>query len=147
MGYVRYVLIAVCLALPAVVWGAPDAVTDLTAAAVGFRHVTLAWSAPYDAAASTTALYYEIRCSTYTPIISDAHWNTCSGTLVYPYRLVISSEAAAAGNMVSCAVTGLVNGRSYFFAVKASTDNSTWSGLDTTATEPFGTPFNTAPLN
>ncbi len=143
----NYLFIALILLLAGfvVAWAAPAPVGDLAASSAGYRHITLTWSTPYDAAASTTPAYYDLRCSTTTPIITAADWNNCPSSPVYPYNIVFTTQGVSAGSPVSFSVTGLTNGRTYFFAIKSSTDNISWSALDTSSPEPFNTPFNTVP--
>lgn len=126
---------------------APDAVTDLAVVGSGFAHITLSWSVPYDIAADTTPSNYELRVSSYIPIVGNSDWDNYSTSALYPYRVLIATSLITQGESQSVTITGLVNGQSYFFAIKASTDNLTWSALDTSSPEPFTSPFNTAPDN
>jgi len=126
--------------------GAPAAITDLQIndAATGFRHVGLVWTVPYDAAASTTPSRYEIRLSTSHAIVSESDWNTNSGLTSYPYRVAWSTAGVVAGEKNAQVVTGLTDGQDYYFAIKSSTDNVTWSAIDT-ASRSSMKPFNTVP--
>jgi len=128
-------------------YGAPDAVTNLKIASGGFRHLVLSWTAPYDTASSTAAAFYNIRMSTYTPIISEGDWNSNSSINSAPYNISVSTSGVGGGEPVNFTVTGLVDGVNYFFAVKSSTDGINWSGLDTSSPEPFSSPYNTNPGN
>ncbi len=133
-------------------YAVPGPVTDLTVTS-GWRRVTLNWSAPYDVSASTTPVVYEIRCSTYTILSSTNDWTnkTSSG---WPYRIKFST-ATTPGALETFIVTGLTNIKTYFFAIRSSTDtnagesdyNIGWSGMDTTETEPIGQPVNNIPGN
>jgi hypothetical protein len=133
------------LLLPCVAAATPSSVNDLTAAGGGFRHVWLSWTTPYDAAASTTPAYYEVRVSTYKPLITDADWDTNSTQTGFPYRVRWSTAGTVNGGFETRAITGLVNDRTYFFALKTSTDNAAWSTLDPAGNKPFAQPYNSAP--
>jgi len=147
MNLLRKVLFIIFMLLPASGWAVPAAVSDLSAPTAGFRHVTLTWSTPYDGVASTVAAYYNIRCSTSTPIITDADWNNCPASPLYPYNISFSTHGCLAGDHVAFSITGLSDGRDYFFAIKSSTDNNFWSALDTSTPRAFNTPFNSKPMN
>jgi len=125
---------------------APDAVTDIAAEASGFRHVTLTWTAPYDAAASTTPAYYEIRVSSYRVIVVEGDWQNNSTSQGFPYRVQFATSTTQ-GFTERFNVSGLVNGHTYFFAVKSSTDGVGWSTVDTASPEPQSAPQNSAPGN
>jgi len=130
----------------------PAPVTDLNVNA-GWRRVTLTWSAPYDNSASTTPAIYEIRCSTYSILTSTNDWTNKTSS-DWPYRIKFSTQTTP-GALETFIVTGLTNGKTYFFAIRSSTDtnagesdyNIGWSGMDTTSPEPFGQPVNNVPGN
>ena len=128
-------------------FAAPDAVTNLSVSA-GYRRVTLSWSAPYDTPSAATPAFYEVRISTYRVQITTGDWASNSTSVSYPYRVKWSTSTSA-GLTETIAVTGLTNGRTYFFAVRSSTFNSAdyadWSAMDTASPEPQDQPQNTAP--
>lgn len=126
---------------------APSPVNDLTVAGAGFSHVTLTWTVPYDAAASTTPAYYEIRTSTWLALVSDADWQNNSSSNLYPYRIAISTSEVAQGDPQTFTVTGLANGTGVFFAMESSTDGLNWSTIDNSGPRPYTAPFNTNPDN
>ncbi|MEW6040290.1 MAG: gliding motility-associated C-terminal domain-containing protein [Elusimicrobiota bacterium] len=124
---------------------APLQVTDLVTTD-GFRRVTLNWSAPYDASASTPASQYEIRVSTYRILVSTLDWadsSTSTGT-GHPYRILINTSTSA-GFWETYAVTGLTNGKLYYFAIRSSTDGINLSGMDSSSPEPAAEPQNNQP--
>ncbi len=125
---------------------APDAVTDIAVASSGFRHVTLTWTAPYDAVSSSSPAYYEIRVSSYRVIVVENDWQNNSTSQEFPYRVVLATSTTR-GFTETFNVSGLVNGLAYFFAVKSSTDGLNWSGIDTASPEPQGAPQNSVPGN
>jgi hypothetical protein len=124
---------------------APAPVTDLSIIGTGFSHVTLSWTVPYDAGSSTTPAFYQIRTSTYLPLVDDTDWANNSSSSLYPYRITISTSEVTEGQPQFYTVTGLANGTGVFFAVETSTDGASWSAIDTAAPRPYGTPFNTNP--
>ena len=128
------------------VYASPSAVTDLRVDSAGFRHVVLKWTAPYDTDASTPAVYYEIRVSSYRVIVDENDWANNSTSTSYPYRIKFSTITNA-GVIETKTISSLVNGRTYFFAIKSSTDDINWSSLDTASPEPQGTPTNSNPGN
>jgi hypothetical protein len=140
-------LFTTLIAGAAALFGAPAAITDLqvSEAASGFRHVGLEWTVPFDAAASTTPAYYQIRVSTICDMDTEAKWNANSGVTTPPYRIIFSTGGITAGEKNMYVVPGLDNGQQYFFAIKSSTDNATWSAVDTVSPRPSKTPFNATP--
>ncbi|MFN3967062.1 MAG: hypothetical protein ACK4JE_05145, partial [Endomicrobiia bacterium] len=133
-------------------YGEPAPITDLTVTS-GWRRVTLNWSAPYDSSASTTPAVYEIRCSTYAVLSSTDDWTNKTGS-GWPYRIRFSTQTTS-GALETFIVTGLTNGKTYFFAIRSSTSpnsgesdyNIGWSSMDITETEPIGQPVNNIPGN
>jgi len=132
--------------IPIFLYGAPQAITDLVVKSAGFRHIVLQWTAPYDAGASATPAYYEIRVSSYRVIVDENDWNNNSTSTSYPYRIKFSTITTA-GILEIKTVSSLVNNQTYFFAIKSSTDDINWSSLDTTSPEPQSSPFNSNPGN
>jgi hypothetical protein len=92
---------------------APGGVNDLTAGAIGAGRVRLRWSAPGDDGAVGTASRYEVRRST-API--DAG-NFGSATAVP------ATPPAPGGSADSLDVTGLLEGITHYFALRAIDDN------------------------
>jgi len=124
---------------------APLAITDLSVSGSGYRHVELSWTVPADTSCGVAPSYYELRFSTYTPVITPADWNAFSSDS--SYRLVWSTSGLVISQPQNVTVTGLANGKNYFFAIKSSTDGVNWSGQDSSSPEPFAAPFNTVPGN
>lgn len=103
----------------------PESVTDLgTSTGPGDGEVTLTWTAPGDDGASGTAAIYEIRyrLSIYGPIASQYAWNMST-----PVENPPSPQPG--GTSESFTVTGLDDGESYYFSIKAMDDNLNLSGL------------------
>lgn len=140
-----YFSLAIICALIKALCAAPDGVTDLRVSNTGFKFIELSWTTPYDTASSTSPSYYQIRLSTYTPIITGSQWDANSTSSAYPYRIQFSTGQITAGNTERKIVTGLVNGISHFFAIKSSTDGINWSAIDSSTLEPFASPNNTNP--
>jgi hypothetical protein len=138
------VFIIAVFASAGIILAAPDAITDLAVIETGFRHLTLHWTAPYDTAAATDAAHYVIRASSAIPLVTDTDWNNNSSSTAYPYCIMFAS-AVPAGTPLVLTVTGLENGRTWFFAIRSSTDALTYSALDTSSPEPVAAPVNTAP--
>ncbi|MFH2052370.1 MAG: Ig-like domain-containing protein [bacterium] len=89
---------------------APAAVADLRVSGLGSRSVTLAWTAPGDDGDTGTATAYELRRS--GAAISAANWNAATPVEGLP-------APVGAGGTQSFAVTGLVPGSGYHFALVA----------------------------
>ncbi|MBI1798999.1 MAG: hypothetical protein HYR73_04875 [Candidatus Eisenbacteria bacterium] len=82
--------------------------------------VKLSWTAPGDDGAIGAASLYELRISA-TPI-DASNWS--SATLVPGVP-----APRSAGTVQSFNVTGLTNGNTYYFAIRAEDDAGNWSGL------------------
>ncbi|MDI6756505.1 MAG: gliding motility-associated C-terminal domain-containing protein [Endomicrobiia bacterium] len=125
---------------------APSSVTDLGVQSVGFRNATLAWTAPYDAAASTTPAYYQIRVSSYRVIVDENDWLAHSTSSGFPYRIQFATSTTA-GILEARVISGLINTQTYFFGIKSSTDGVNWSAVDSASPEPQCAPYNSVPGN
>lgn len=121
----------------------PDPVTDLQVVEVGFRYIKLKWTVPNS---TSPVCYYEIRTSTYHVLSNETDWDNNSSETSYPYRIIITTSPLQ-GETTMYTITGLENGKTYFFAIKSST--STFgvplSAIDNNSLRPYGQPINSQP--
>jgi len=116
----------------------PRAISDLTAlqgATPGT--INLTWTAPgdYGNKAGTSAKQYDIRYSIVaanSPALSDAMFN--AATSVAPAFGTIPTPPAVKGTPEMMALTGLTQGTTYYFAMKARNEIPLWSSLSNGAT-------------
>lgn len=108
---------------------APCTVPDLRITAVGSEQLQLAWTAPGDDACVGTATSYDIRYRT-GGTLNEAAWAAAT---------TVSGEPTptAAGSTQSMIVTGLSNGTTYHFAIKA-TDEA--ANVGAVSNSPTGAP-------
>ncbi|MDI6792534.1 MAG: VWA domain-containing protein [bacterium] len=102
----------------------PDTITDLAASDSTPTAITLTWTAPGDDGDSGTASSYDIRYS--TSIITEDNWNQadmCEG----------EPNPEIAGTLQEFAVSGLMPGSTYYFAIKAFDEELNSSALSNTA--------------
>ncbi len=86
-----------------------------------WRGVTLNWTSPGDDGDFGVLLgSYEIRTNL-SPITNQTQWDAVPIGLGYPYRVVISTTAQP-GSLQSAVITGLTDGLTYYFAVRATDD-------------------------
>lgn len=104
---------------------APESPADMIAVMPTLTSLTLVWSAPGDDGATGTASEYDIRYDTIP--ITDANWGSA---------LQVNNEPApqAAGTPESLTVNGLIEGTTYYFALKCADEVPNWSGLSNVAT-------------
>ncbi len=98
------------------------AVTDLLAETAGWDRLMLRWTAPGDSSGNATA--YDLRYS--ETGITPETWEAATRV---PGMRVPRTRGAGESRMV----TGLVQGTTYFFALKASDARGRWSVLSNTA--------------
>ena len=111
----------------------PRAISDLTAvqgATPGT--ITLTWTAPgdYGNKAATSAKAYDIRYSIVaanSPALSDAMFNAAAS--VAPGFGTIPTPPAVKGTPEMMALSGLTQGTTYYFAIKARNEIPLWSSL------------------
>lgn len=104
----------------------PAVIPDLSAAAgPGAGQVSLGWTAVGDDASIGTAMKYDLRRST-TPIEDDADFVAAS-------PVSLSTFPAVAGSPQASVVSGLADGTTYYFAVKAADEMLNLSPLGTSA--------------
>jgi len=116
-----------------------DPITNLRVIDVRFRQVTLQWTAP-----QTDIVQYQIRLSTYRVLSNEYDWENNSSDPGYPYRIFINTNTSL-GQTETYTITGLKNGTGYFFAIKSTTDNITWSSIDISSPRPYALPTNSPP--
>lgn len=99
---------------------APAAISNLAASSFTSNSVTLTWTAVGDDGNSGTAAGYDLRYS--TSLITSSNWISASQ---------ISGEPSpkVSGNSESMTVTGLNDGTTYYFAIKAVDESGNISGL------------------
>jgi subtilisin family serine protease len=103
----------------------PGKIADLKTGTVAQTNVTLNWTAPGDDDDAGAATVYDLRFS--TTKFTDATWNTLTPVTGEP-------TPAEAGTGQNKTVTGLLCGRSYFFAIKARDEAGNESVLSNVAT-------------
>ena len=135
-----FLLGSIFIAVGKIAWAQPAAITNLTVASSGFKHLVVSWTAPYDIAPTS----YAIHISSYRVIVTTSDWSDNSSSPNYPYRIYWATTTSV-GQTEFLTITGLVNAQSYFLAIRSSTDGLDWSDLDTTSPEPWGSPVNSAP--
>jgi len=104
---------------------APSAITNLDAfGGPESDEITLGWTATGDNAGSGTAAVYDIRyrLAAYGPINSEATWDLATEAENEP-------DPQIAGSTESFVVNGLIEGQSYYFAIKVMDDNINLSSL------------------
>ncbi|MCK6573493.1 S8 family serine peptidase [Myxococcota bacterium] len=104
---------------------APARVGDLRATAAGATGMDLSWTAPGDDGTTGRAARYEVRRA--EAVITDATW--AAATVIDG-----APAPAAAGTPQSLRVSGLVDGRTYHFALKTTDDRGNVSPLSNSAT-------------
>jgi len=118
---------------------APATVTSI-AISPSWRQISLSWAAPGDDGTSNALSgSYDLRISSYAEI-TGANWDQVSAG--YPYRISWATSTTP-GSLQSCAVTGLSNGTTYYFAVKTSDERGNWSAVSSTS--PAAAPVNRGP--
>ena len=103
----------------------PARITDLKLATSTQTNATLNWTAPGDDDDTGTATTYDMRFS--TSKFTDADWNTLTQVSGEPAPMV-------AGSSQSKTASGLLCGRSYFFAIKTRDEEGNESTLSNIAT-------------
>ncbi len=99
---------------------APGAINDLAVTGTSYTMVALAWTAPGDDGSSGTASAYDLRWST-SPI-TEANFGNASQVYTTP-------PPGLAGTPQSTIVSGLTNGTTYYFAIKARDEAGNWSAF------------------
>lgn len=107
----------------------PAAITDLAASNPTVNSITLRWSAPGDDGNVGNAAGYIVKYSTSGPI-NDSNWDSA---MVYDQ----SWTPLSAGNYETHLISGLINGTTYWFAIKAYDEVPNYSGI---SNSPSGTP-------
>jgi len=109
---------------------APRVISSLSIVAY-WRHVALSWTAPGDDD-SGGALNgsYELRMSSGAPIVDTAGWNAAAGS--YPWSMSWSTSTAA-GAAQSITITGLANGVTHYFSLRAADEAGNWSIVSATS--------------
>ncbi|HET7225383.1 MAG TPA: FlgD immunoglobulin-like domain containing protein [Candidatus Eisenbacteria bacterium] len=92
--------------------------------------VTLAWTAPGDDSLSGIATAYDMRYSS-APIYD---WNFGSGT-----KVIGMPVPGAPGTLQSVAVSNLLSGTTYYFAIKTADERGNWSGISNVVVKTGGT--------
>ena len=98
----------------------PAAITDLIVSSISSNRATLSWTAPGDDGNTGTAATYDVRYSTNS--ITTGNWASATQTVGEP-------APALAGTAQSFTVTGLLSGRTYYFAIKTSDETNNVSLL------------------
>jgi len=104
-------------------YGAPSAITSLTASNPTTSSITLSWNAPGDDENTGTATSYDVRYST-SNIIDDTESNWGSTT-----QATGEPVPQAAGSSQSMTISGLSSGITYYFAIKTKDEVLNWSNL------------------
>ena len=112
---------------------APSAITDLAVTGGGITELTLSWTSPGDDGSTGTAAAYDVRVAT-SPITSDVEFNAAS-----PVTSGVPAPAVA-GTVQNCTVTGLAQGTTYWFAIKARDEVNNWGALSNTVSGATGVP-------
>ena len=105
----------------------PAAVTDLSAL-VGSAQITLTWTAPGDdgTEGAITGGKYDIRWSSVGPIANETDWNAVPQS----YRAEFTTNTVY-GDRHGRVATGLLNGVTYYFALKTQDETpGGWSLLN-----------------
>jgi phosphodiesterase/alkaline phosphatase D-like protein len=104
---------------------APAAVTNLAVVSATSNSLIVSWTAPGDDDNDGTAKTYDLRYS--ISLITTSNWSSATQ---------VSSEPAplAAGSSQSFTATALIAGRTYYFALKTTDENSNVSPLSNIAT-------------
>jgi Putative Ig domain len=108
------------VSIPTVDTIAPGKIADLNGVSSTLTSVNLSWTAPGDNGYAGTASAYDIRMS--SAPIKESNW-------VAAAQLNGEPAPGAAGTLESLSVTGLLCGRSYYFALKATDDAANTSSL------------------
>lgn len=98
----------------------PAAVTNLSVIGVTSNSATLWWTAPGDDGLLGTATFYDMRYS--TSAITSTNFNVATQAVNEP-------SPASAGTAQSLTITGLVAGRTYYFALKTFDEVNNASAL------------------
>jgi hypothetical protein len=116
----------------------PSKITDISLS-VGFKHITLSWSFPFDddniENYQQYSASYEIRYSS-VEIIDEGLWN--SATECFKLTNVLVQP----GVSTTTFITGLENYTTYYFAIKFYDDLFNFSRTSTTSIYPFNSPPN-----
>jgi hypothetical protein len=108
------------VSIPTVDVLAPAKITDLKPVSSTLTSINLSWTAPGDDGAAGTATVYDLRVS--SAHIKETNWAIATQVNGEPVP-------AAAGALESLSVTGLLCGRSYYFAIKTTDDAANTSPL------------------
>ena len=96
----------------------PNQITDLKVQTASASSATLSWTAPGDDQNSGTASQYDLRYSSST--ITTANWNLATAAVGEPSPLL-------AGTNQTFTVSGLNQGATYYFAMRAVDESGNWS--------------------
>ncbi|MDI6641863.1 MAG: fibronectin type III domain-containing protein, partial [Elusimicrobiota bacterium] len=123
----------------------PGSITNLSCLP-GSLNVKLTWTAPGDDdySGNITSGIYEIRWTTAGPITTEADWDNVPSEKSAPYYYipprVLISTSTTVGATETYTVTGLLNGVTYYFAIKTADENMLFSGINTNSGENIAVP-------
>jgi hypothetical protein len=104
---------------------APAAIADLRIGAVGPGHVALSWTAPSDQPAGTAAVAYELRTSESIDGVTD---------FVHAMPIVPLPIPGAPGTVEHAEASGLIEGQTYWFAIRSRDANGNRSAISNLVT-------------
>jgi hypothetical protein len=108
------------VSIPTVDIAAPGKITNLRGPSSTLTSIDLSWTAPGDNGYAGTAAEYDLRVS--NAPIKESNWAAAT-------QLNGEPPPAASGTVESFSVTGLLCGRSYYFAVKTTDESANESSL------------------